>query len=51
MGKAPRHAVNLDAVRLVLDDGDPKNEERIVDQVKNGTFRRAFQAIAGYLPK
>ena len=30
---------------------DPKDEERIVDQVKNGTFRRAFQAIAEYLLK
>ena len=29
----------------------PADEERIVDQVKNGTFRRAFQAIAEYLAK
>ena len=29
----------------------PEDEERIVDQVKNGTFRRAFQAIAEYLAK
>ena len=29
----------------------PEDEERIIDQVKNGTFRRAFQAIAEYLAK
>jgi hypothetical protein len=28
-----------------------ENEARIIDQVKNGTFRRAFQAIGEYLQK